>query len=615
MRVTCHVADMLSVLVHWLDVGYGRGEHREPKVPAVDCVEEAKAACKKDRCATLARIAKAHVQSADDPLFKALSGCGLAMDFPKVELQLDPTFSYPCFPPKDQLESLAKAGFFHKVLGLPIAYADHCLKDFWCRYQKIFPDHEIFQQPEPIDFEHTIPYYLHGDGGRTYKKDAIMILSMFSAFGEGTARNPVDLQPVPGSEHKRRHGGGCHEFQPGVNLKGNPLTNRFLFTAIKVEMYKKKRNRLMALLDSWGQYLSGLWAEGVSACGEQWRIAIIGLTGDLPFLREVGLHNRSFANVRKSAGATAVLKGVCFLGHAGRTHGPLFEDIRITAAQWLQTCGRMNELPWNDPSPLLRYLLLDDANIAGFYKLDLFHVFHAGIGKDFTASSIIYALKSIYRKNRLDDSLADLNAAFKQFRTDTKERVNFSQFTFEMLGYASARSYPKGHWSKNMDTATVSKFVEHIFVAKAFDFSGGKCVELIIDACGAIHQFMQVVFSASFFLSAAESWQMISSGHAFLVSYAKLAQATFDKGLCLYALKPVIHMFAHIVHTSLQQFRLCPTAVVNPIAEATFMSEDYIGRIARISRRVSPKKHGLKIMFRYMVAVQHFLQNKSGRDR
>lgn len=65
-----------------------------------------------------------------------------------------------------------------------------------------------------------------------------MILSMFSAFGAGTNRNPVELQPVAGHSRKRHsdHGSG---FEPGVNLRGNTLTSRFLFTAIKAEFYKK----------------------------------------------------------------------------------------------------------------------------------------------------------------------------------------------------------------------------------------------------------------------------------------------------------------------------------------------------------------------------------------
>ena len=193
----------------------------------MDCVEEAKAASKKDPCKTLKRIAKANVQNAGDPLFHALVGCGLAMDFSRTELQLDEIFSYPCFPPKEMLETIANAGFFHKLVGMPVAYPDEVLPKLWNKYQLLFPEHEIFRQPHSVDFSHLLPFYIHGDGGRTFKKDSIMILSMFSAFGEGTRKKPVDLQPIPNSGQKRSLG-ASDAFEPGVNLKGNPFTNRYI---------------------------------------------------------------------------------------------------------------------------------------------------------------------------------------------------------------------------------------------------------------------------------------------------------------------------------------------------------------------------------------------------
>lgn len=107
-----------------------------PKAPAVDCVEEAKAAAKRDSCPTLKRIASARVESVDEPLFKALSSCELTLDFPIEELKLDDDgFMYPCFPPRGQLEVLAAKGYFHRVLGLPVAYSEYVLPNFWINYQ------------------------------------------------------------------------------------------------------------------------------------------------------------------------------------------------------------------------------------------------------------------------------------------------------------------------------------------------------------------------------------------------------------------------------------------------------------------------------------------------
>lgn len=582
------------------------------KAPALDCVEEAKAAAKKDSCRTLHCIAKARVESADEPLFNALDRSGLAMRFRRVSLKLDDDLSYPCFPPKEQLEAIAADGFFHKVLGMPVAYSDTVLPRFWDKYRSIYPDHDIFHRQQ--DFAHLIPYYLHGDGGRTYKKDSIMILSMFSAFGEGTARNPVELQPTPGNCRKRPHPHGATDFEPGVNLRGNTLASRFLFTAMKCDLYKKKKQRFQTLVDQWGQYLGDLYHNGFNFNGEVWKVAILGMTGDAPFLREVGNFNRSFSNVQKSARSRARLPGVCWLCEAGKTDGPPFEDPRITMAAWTRTCGLNNPAPWVEPGALLQYVPVTDNDIASFYKPDLFHVYHAGIGKDFTGSALIYVAKSIFRRSRLQLSIDDMNAELKQYLRTSGEKMNFANFTLELLGYGSSRTYPKGHWSKNMDTATVSKFIEHVCCKHVFDFPDDRCIGLIIDACGAIHQFMRVVFSAAYFLTEEESWQLISSGHAFLSCYTGLAQETFNSGLCLFGLKPVLHLFAHIVHSALQQFKRNSSGVVNPISEATFMSEDLVGRVSRLSRRVSAKQHGHKIMSRVMVAMHYHLHHPAGLE-
>lgn len=97
------------------------------------------------------------------------------------ELQLGPGFAYPYFPPKDLLQSMASNGNFHKVLGVPVAYSDYVLPKFWEKYRKLYPQHDLFAPHQiHLDFKHLLPFYLHGDGGRTYRKDSILILSMYT---------------------------------------------------------------------------------------------------------------------------------------------------------------------------------------------------------------------------------------------------------------------------------------------------------------------------------------------------------------------------------------------------------------------------------------------------
>lgn len=63
-------------------------------------------------------------------------------------------------------------------------------------------------------------------------------------------------------------------------------------------------------------------------------------------------------------------------------------------------------------------------------------------------------------------------------------------------------------------------------------------------------------------------------------------------------------MLCHLVLRMVQQYRQDTSAVVNCISESTFMAEDFIGKIARLSRRVSPRLQGTKLIYRYLIAIE-----------
>ena len=176
------------------------------------------------------------------------------------------------------------------------------------------------------------------------------------------------------------------------------MANRFLFTALKCEYYKDEHHRFDELIDIWAQKMKDLFETGFEFGGDTWKIGVLGLTGDAPFLREAGRHNRSFSNVRKSAASNRILKGVCWLCDAGRTNGPAYEDVNILTADWLGTVGPRNPLPWTSQSPLLEHLFMDQNDPARFYLPDTFHIYYFGVGKDFASSSLIYLAKTVFKK-------------------------------------------------------------------------------------------------------------------------------------------------------------------------------------------------------------------------
>ena len=232
-----------------------------------------------------------------------------------------------------------------------------------------------------------------------------------------------------------------------------------------------------------------------------------------------------------------------------------------------------------------------------------------GVAKDFCASSIIYIAKTVYSArsikaslNQVDQELANYKASHK------KERCHFgTHLSLDLLGYESTRTYPSGHWSKGADSSFFTKFVEYL-VESNFEQNDGlkkdKMLEYILTACRAAGALLRTLFKGSFWLSKHEAEKVIERGYEFARMYILLVRCSLDRQLCLFKIKPKLHMFCHLIHMALVQYRVDASSVVNMLAHSTFQCETFVGHVARMSRRVSAKAHGAKILHRYLVAME-----------
>ena len=555
----------------------------------MDCIEEAVAASKRDRCPVLNHIASLRPQDPDGGLFKALLKCDQALNVPLHNLKLgntDQEFSYPVLRPVDILSSVVKKGYIQKVLGVPLKRASETFSAFWDKYRRCFPNHEIFHSGLAAEeFASLVPYYLHGDGGRTYKKESILICSMYPALGMETAKSPVpDMQPSGGAPQNRKRPRGMEaaamdddEVAMGINLLGNSLGNRFLFVAIHNNYIKNDDSIFYDLMGFWGKEMGTLFDEGFQIHGQIFKIAVLGMCGDAPFIRDAGLMTRSFNNIRKSATANTILPGVCYLCAAGKTHGPDFENLDILTAEWLSTTGVNNLLPWNEPPPILAHIPCQQQNLANFFKGDLFHIWYSGLGKDFCGSSLIFLLKTVMHKGNKANSMSFLNEELRRWQRISKSPPHFGKFTWDLLDYDGPRKYPKGKWSKGMDTGKVTKFIEFLLSEILVENEHGPMLTLIQEGCKSIGIFLRTLFKAGFFLTEQEAHQAISAGYTFLLTYQNLAKTAFSLNKALYKLKPKAHAFAHLVLEMLVQYKQDRSSVCNCVAFFYF----YVRRLRR----------------------------------
>ena len=561
-------------------------------------------AAKRDPCPALAHIAKGRAKDADNVVFAAFQQHNLAVNIPISYVSCGKTPGFPFIQPRALLTELASLGFLHKVLGVSTDEAERTFETFWSQLKRVQPRHEVFSQPG-VRFSNLVPYYAHGDGGRGFKKNSILILSICSALGAGTRQDPVDL---PSSRVMQQHGlkrKNPNQLPLGVNLRGHSFSNRWLFGAMPYHMYKNDEKAFKDLFEAWGKELEVLFYDGFQGEGKTWRICILGLTGDAPFLKQAGFHNRSFHNIRKKWTATAPLLGCCWLCGAGSDALPL-EEVSLQP-QWLSTCGPHNLLPWDSPGPLLKYCLTDSDNAARFYCPDLFHIFHAGTGKDFAASSLLYATKTLFQGRSLQSRLDQMNGALRSYLKRTKGvSLHCGELTLDLLGYESSASYPWGHWSKGADTVVLLRFLTELLRTQQAALEGDRMLQEILRGCQGILKFMKALFGSGFFLEGANLQHAVQGGEGFLYAYRNLVAWSHEKSLCLFALKPKLHLLNHLVyelHASHQK----QIVAVSPLAESTFQCEDFVGRTSRLSRRVSPSLASLKVLYRYLTAARNEL--------
>ncbi|CAK9057176.1 unnamed protein product [Durusdinium trenchii] len=158
-----------------------------------------------------------------------------------------------------------------------LADAGPSLLEFWKRYKRLYPNHEVFKlvAENALKLEECVPCYMHGDEGTTYKKDGCLCLSFHCAMGRGTISNKMG--PI------------THEVldDPHLNFVGHAFETRFLLSAMLREDYRDDHSVMSDLLEVVVGSLDHASRNGVPlASGGKLHPVCLGNKGDWPYLEE-----------------------------------------------------------------------------------------------------------------------------------------------------------------------------------------------------------------------------------------------------------------------------------------------------------------------------------------
>eukprot|EP00435_Cladocopium_sp_Y103_P043316 s430_g12.t1 len=439
------VSDMSSgAEVHRI-VGIG-DRYPECRVPCSHAVATAKAAVNDSpngHTRALREFASVNPKDAEDGAHQIFKKYGLTIPLPihKTDLGAEGVEQFPILKFSDWLRYLMDNCRFSQLCGVKtVEEMMETLREFWVRFEKVYPQHEIFRRfrAGTVVPSLCLPVYSHTDEGRTYQKQGILIVSTHGALGRGT-RSFIAKQV------KKNH---LKKPPMGMNFVGKTLSTQFLCCALLRSVYADDDTPFRKVMSYYAEDMNMLATQGVWNTPKTLRMWAlhIGTKADLPALIKAGNFERTFRHVPKASSSRKPCGGICHLCLAGQeapVHHP-FEDFLPTAT-WTNTLFHVR--PWADDNEpeIIQGLPLSREKPEDFFKLDLWHTFHAGLGKVWIGASLVCISEFGVPGNSVESKLEWINNDWHSF-CRMKKICPSLKIERKTLSYPQTSAYPEGHW-------------------------------------------------------------------------------------------------------------------------------------------------------------------------
>ena len=528
--------------------------------------------------------ASIHEKNSERDVQKVVKRQGTTLDVPITQLQIQER-EVPWISPRSWLEFFMKHGLLYMLSGLLFEQRNsirNVWSHFWTRYQLLHPHFGLFDYD--YDLSRVIALYIHGDEGRTLKSQALMVTTIQSVLGVGFQEKRLKRSREEGRLH--------------VNFAGHTFLTRYVVNTMHKNEYAKNPSFFHDMIDSVALDLEHLLHHGIvdKTTGKVWRFCVIGVKGDMPYLQKVGMLIRSWNTGVKRGETRTRPKGVCHLCLAG-TLGVVAEDVSDRPG-WFPTVGAQE--PWLHRPPLLKHLPFDKDHPGSYFRADLWHCVHLGIGKSFISSAIILSLPVVPRSNN-EDRFKWLTAHYKRWCKANHVTAFVARLT-EYLVSLRDPSGTVGQWSKGSLTTQLMRWLPCVLGELRPDPHGflPRCKL----AAEGMNSAMSFLYQAPLFLEGDECTYVSGNGMRFLQEYASLARDLFNlKRPQLFPLFPKIHACHHAWYQIAEDHREHGFAQ-NPLSASCQMDEDAIGRVSRTSRRVSSRKTSMRTLQRYLISCK-----------
>ena len=484
------------------------------------------------------------------------------------------------------LEFLLGHNLWHSLSGLSAPNEKRCSaqwESFWQAYRGVCPGHPIFERSD-INFGRCAALVLHGDEGRTKKKNAILVISAHGLLGYGS--------------HAAYHGPEEYRKQK-LNALGHTMASRWLLGVLPKSYYDDATGDsfFQSFLQVFVKDMLAIWENGIQAAsGLKYHFVICNTIGDWPFLQKAFCLKRCFANVSKQASSRQAPKGICHVCRADQVGFP-WEDFHSSSPRWRSTVNTEN--PFNG-SPALMDLPHDRSDPSGFLGQDVFHAWHLGAAKQFLGSCLVL-LSETYPGTSIPCRFEHMASDFFAWCRVHKEIPYIRKLTRETVGWPSAADYPCASWNKGSTSTCVLRWFLMTCRSRSHLIEENSLLRLAFCAAKEISLFLSKSFREDVWVAREKAIEIANHGFAFLKLHGECAQRAHSLHRPLFLFMPNLHRIHHLVyclHDDAQRSQKCRNIMIWNCQ----VEEDYIGRPSRISRRVASQKVILRTLQRALEA-------------
>ena len=504
------------------------------------------------------------------------------------------------------------------------------------------PEHGIYSTFMEDEWKRILPVALHGDKGRTLNKQPIYCFGWETVFGlplhvrvaaakaaapprhetggklnqscserAQALHNPEILDDAECPRKRRRTGPSLPYKTSSMphNLKGHVYLSHWLGTCIPSKVFRAHPGLIDAYLEEVAREMTDLFHVGVPHGGSTYRCAVIGVKGDLEFFLETAGLNRSYQNI-----GTSVAYPFCPDCRAGFQGIPGIDTRDVPG--WRSTL--YSDEPW-DVLPILNRIPFASTKRPALYRKDVFHTCKFGFLKDLNAGILMLLREMKYLDSpgdpwSMDARLARAFSLFKLWLSTSRKSSGLRKFSKLSFHRDKATKYPFMS-GKGSDSMVVLEFLEWLLRLKLRSPKEAEHTLLLTAMLETVQGalcFVGTYHSHGIFYSPPCAKFSIASGLRLFRGYVFLANKCIRDKKRYFSLKPKVHYYHHVLVDMQDQIDLSHEVIFN--AAAAFNAEgneDFIGKVSRISRRVSPKKASRRTIEHYLVACS-LLYRKSG---